>query len=87
VWYYRGLVLEKLCHQAQVRNRTALLTGAPILPFEDLVRQATESFDRATALKPEDPRAREAKVNLYTGLCGDDPETWSDHGRAGMTGK
>lgn len=71
VWHWRGLVLGKLCHRAQVRNRTIDLTGGPALPFEELVRLAAESFDRAAALRPQDTAAREARENLLSDLFGD----------------
>lgn len=72
-WYYRGRTLEKLCHQAQVRNRTLSVTGAPALPFDALLHQTTESFDRALALKPDSPQAIQAKAALYEGLFGTPP--------------
>jgi tetratricopeptide (TPR) repeat protein len=78
-WFYRGKVLEKLCHQAQVRNRTTHITGAPPLPFEDLLRRATESFDRAAECRPNDSQARQGRDDLYTGLFGEDRANWPDH--------
>jgi tetratricopeptide (TPR) repeat protein len=75
-WFYRACVLEKLCHQAQVRNRTAHLTGAPKLPFDDLIRQAAESFDRAIAIRPQDSQVKKAKADFYVGLFGEDRNAW-----------
>jgi tetratricopeptide (TPR) repeat protein len=75
-WLFRGHTLLKLSHQAQVRNRTLHLTGGPGLPFERLVRNAAESFDRAQALRPDDPRPNAAKSSLFTSLFGDDPADW-----------
>lgn len=75
-WLGGGLVLERIAHQAQVRNRTAATMGAPELPFDGRVRAAAESFDRATALRPENQPAAEAKESLYVGLFGEDRAHW-----------
>ena len=77
-WFYRGNALKKLAHQAQVRNRTAHLTRAEKLPFEDRVRQAAASFDRAASIRPDDPQPREAKTQLFEGLFGADQADWPD---------
>jgi tetratricopeptide (TPR) repeat protein len=80
-WLFRGHTLLKLSHQAQVRNRTVHISGGPTLPFEKLVKASAESFDRAQALRPDDPRPEAAKNDLFSGLFGDDPADWPEFAR------